>query len=311
MSLPVILINEPTANAISALQGKAECLEWSDAEQRQQEIEGLLIFGHRTIDGKVMDQFPNLKIISNCGVGVDHIRLEDAKQRRIPVGNTPGVLSATTADMAFTLLLAAGRRLIEGDHYARSKAFTHFDSNYMLGTEVHHTTLGIIGMGRIGCEVAKRAMGFDMKILYHNRSPKANDETDFAATYVSKDELLRKSDYIVVVVPLNEQTREMISDEEFAIMKSSAVFVNISRGGVVNTDALTRALQNNQIYAAGLDVTEPEPLPRGHKLLSQPNLTLAPHLGSATTQTRLAMQDLAISNLLNGLAGKTIVSSVM
>ncbi|MEC9093732.1 MAG: NAD(P)-dependent oxidoreductase, partial [Planctomycetota bacterium] len=157
----------------------------------------------------------------------------------------------------------------------------------------------------------RRGLGFNMKVIYHNRHRKQIDDPAIEATYVSKDELLRNSDYLVVVVPLNEETRDLISFEDFEKMKSTAVFVNIARGGVVNTDAITQALQTNQIYAAGLDVTEPEPLPRNHPLLKQQNLTIAPHLGSATVQTRQKMLDLSLANLLNGIEGKTIVSSVM
>lgn len=311
MSLPVILLTDPAEKALRALDGKVECLSWEEADQRSEEILGMLICGHPTIDGSVMDRYPNLKVISNCGVGVDHIRVEDARARGIPVGNTPGVLSQATADMAFALLLASARRLVEGDHYARGPEFLHFDSDFMLGTEVHGTTLGIIGMGRIGMEIARRGLGFNMNVIYHNRKPKQLDDPAIDVRYVSKDQLLQESDFVVIVVPLNDETRDLINYEDFVKMKSSAVFVNIARGGVVNTDAITKALSENQIYAAGLDVTEPEPLPRDHPLLKLKNLTIAPHLGSATTQTRQKMLDLSIDNLLNGIAGKDIVSSVM
>lgn len=311
MNLPCVLCCEPTETALKLLAGKVETVLWDQGESRAADVAGMLIFGHPTIDGPLMDRFPQLRIISNVGVGVDHINVADAQARGIRVGNTPGVLSETTADMAFTLLLAAARRLIEGDHYARSPDFLHFDSNFMLGTEVHGKTLGIIGLGRIGQEVARRGLGFNMRVLYHNRHPKQIDDPAIRAEYVSKDELLRNSDFVVVVVPLNDQTRNLIGWEDFRKMKSSAVFVNIARGGVVDTEAITRALQTGEIYAAGLDVTEPEPLPRDHPLLQQKNLTIAPHLGSATVQTRQKMQELALANLLNGLAGKSIVSSVM
>ncbi len=310
MSLPAVFLYDPPQKFVPALKGLVEILDWETAQNRVNDVEGILVNGHWPIDGKVMDQFPHLKIISNCGVGVDHIQVNDAKSRNILVGNTPGVLSEATADMAFTLLLAAGRRLVEGDHFARGPDFKVFDGSYPLGTEVHHTTLGIIGMGRIGFEVARRAIGFNMKVIYHNRSPKIFDDPFVKAEYVSKDQLLQDSDYIVVVVPLNDQTRNMISYPDFEKMKSSAVFINIARGGVVDTDAITHALQTNQIYAAGLDVTEPEPLPRDHPLLSLKNVTIAPHLGSATEQTRKAMFDLCVSNLINGLNDQPIVSSV-
>ena len=310
MSLPTIFLSDPTQKFVPALDGQVEMLDYDAAQHRHQDVTGILVNGHWEIDGEIMDKFPNLKIISNCGVGVDHINVEDAKSRGILVGNTPGVLSEATADMAFTLLLATGRRLIEGDQFARGPDFKVFDGSFPIGTEIHHTTLGIIGMGRIGFEVARRAVGFNMKVIYHNRKPATFDDPFVKAEYVSLDELLHESDFIVVVVPLNEQTRNMISFSEFEKMKSTAVFINIARGGVVDTDAITHALRANQIYAAGLDVTEPEPLPRDHPLLSMKNVTIAPHLGSATSQTRKAMFDLCVSNLLNGLHDKPIVSSV-
>ena len=309
--LPVILLTDENEKVKQALEGKVEYLSWEEADQRPDEVVGMLIYGHPTINGEVMDRYPNLRMISNCGVGVDHIEVADAVERNIRVGNTPGVLSEATADMAFTLLLAAGRRLIEGDHYARSAEFTKFDSSYMLGTEVSGSTLGIIGLGRIGLEVARRGLGFNMRVLYHNRKPKRIEDPAIEASYVSKDQLLRRSDYVVIVVPLNEETRDLISYEEFEKMKPTAVLVNVARGGVVNTDAITKALQTRQIYAAGLDVTEPEPLPRDHPLLKQQNLTIAPHLGSATIQTRQKMLNLSVSNLLNGVRGDEIVTSVM
>lgn len=305
------MITELNEKALAALNGKVECIPWESGSSRAADVQGMLIFGHAHLDGPVMDQYPNLKIISNCGVGVDHINVPDARDRGILVGNTPGVLSEATADMAFTLLLASARRLIEGDHYARGPEFLHFNSNYMLGTEVHGQTLGILGMGRIGTEIARRGNGFNMRVIYHNRNPKQIDDPAIKATYVSRDELLRESDFLVIVVPLNDSTRNLIGAEDFEKMKPTSILVNIARGGVVDTDALTKALESGQIQAAGLDVTEPEPLPRDHPMLKLTNLTIAPHLGSATTQTRQAMLNLSIDNLLNGLAGKPIVSSVM
>jgi glyoxylate reductase len=212
--------------------------------------------------------------------------------------------------MAMTLLLAAGRRLIEGDAYARSPEFTTYDPGYMLGREIHGSTIGIIGMGRIGSQIAKRARGFDMRVLYHNRTRREADEAQYQATYCSLDDLLDQSDYVVVVTPLTAETKGLIDRPQFERMKSSAILVNIARGPIVSTDALTWALQEGQIYAAGLDVTDPEPLPRDHPLLSCKNLTIAPHLGSGTEQTRQRMAEVSVENLLAGLAGKPLVHQV-
>ena len=243
-------------------------------------------------------------------MGVDHIDVEAARNLNIPVGNTPHVLNGTTADQAMTLLLAAGRRLREGDKYARSAEFTYFDPAYMLGTEIHHQTVGIIGLGGIGYQIARRCAAFDMNILYHKRTPLADNPENLNLTYVSLDELLQQSDFVVCICPLTEETTGLIGKEEFAKMKNSAVLINVARGPVVDTAALTEALQQGIIYAAGLDVTDPEPLPRDHPLLSLDNVTLAPHLGSATMQTRRKMAEISVENLLLGLEGQTLLHSV-
>ena len=257
-----------------------------------------------------MANFRNLKVVSNYGVGVDHIDVEAARNLNIPVGNTPHVLNGTTADQAMTLLLAAGRRLREGDIYARSSEFTYFDPAYMLGTEIHHQTVGIIGLGGIGYQIARRCAAFDMNIVYHKRTPLADNPDNLNLTYVSLDELLQQSDFVVCICPLTEETTGLIGKEEFAKMKNSAVLINVARGPVVDTAALTEALQEGHIYAAGLDVTDPEPLPRDHPLLSLDNVTIAPHLGSATMQTRRKMAEISVENLLLGLEDQTLLHSV-
>ncbi len=269
-------------------------------------IAAIYTYGHPTVDAALLDRLPGVRVVSNFGVGVDHIDVNAAKARNIPVGNTPGVLDGATADMAFTLLLAAGRRLVEGDRYARGPDFLRYDPSYMLGREIHGTTLGIIGLGRIGSQVAKRARAFDMKVLYHNRKPRPDVETALGVKYVSSDELLRTADYVVLTLPLTAETRRLIGRAELAKMKATSILINVSRGPVVDTDALTEALSRQTIYAAGLDVTDPEPLPRGHPLLSLANVTIAPHLGSATEQTRQRMAEMSLDNLLAGLAGKPL-----
>jgi glyoxylate reductase len=212
--------------------------------------------------------------------------------------------------MAFALLMAAARRLIEGDRYARSPAFTHYDPGYMLGREVHGATIGIIGLGRIGEQIAKRARGFDMNVIYHNRRRNEAREVRSGARYVPLEELLTTADYVVLSLPLTPETRHLIGARELAMLKPTAILVNIARGPVVDTAALTEALQRRQIYAAALDVTDPEPLPRDHPLLQLDNVVIAPHLGSATVQTRQRMAEISVQNLLAGLASMPLLHEV-
>lgn len=288
-----------------------ELLPWSVAEQgSDQPVDALYTYGHPRVDGPMLDRLRGVRVISNFGVGVDHIRVAEATARQIVVGNTPGILDGATADMAFALLLAAGRRLVEGDQYARSPQFTHYDPSYMLGREIHGATLGIVGLGRIGMQIAKRARGFDMQVVYHNRRRRAELEAEAALTYVSFTDLLANSDYIVLSVPLTEETRGLIGRESFAQMKKTAILINIARGPVVDTEALTEALMNRQIYGAAVDVTDPEPLSRDHPLLKQTNLVLTPHLGSATEQTRERMGEVSVENLWRGLRGEPLLHQV-
>jgi glyoxylate reductase len=271
---------------------------------------GLFTYGHPQIDGGLMDRMPRLKVISNFGVGVDHIDLAAARQRGIPVGNTPHVLDGATADMTFALLLAAARNLVIGDQFARSPAFTHYDPTILLGQEVHGATLGIIGMGNIGRHVAQRARGFDMHVLYHNRRRNMQTEASLGVTYASLPDLLQQADFVSLNVPLTPETRGMIGRDELAQMKPTAFLINVARGAVVDHNALLQALEQGWIAGAALDVTEPEPLPRDHPLLRLENVIIAPHLGSATHQTRRAMAQLAVDNLRAGLIGQPLPSPV-
>jgi glyoxylate reductase len=293
------------------LSEHVDILPWSVAlEGSAEPVAGIYTYGHPRVDGAMLDRLSGVRIISNYGVGVDHIVLADAAARKIPVGNTPGVLDGATADLAFALLLASARRLVEGDRYARSPAFTVYDPGYMLGREVHGATIGIVGMGRIGRQIAQRARGFDMRVLYHNRHPRTDLDAGLAALYVSLDELLKESDYVVLSVPLSAQTRGLIGKAQFALMKPTATLINVARGPIVETAALTEALIERRILAAALDVTDPEPLPRDHPLLKLDNVTIVPHLGSATVQTRQQMADISIENLLRGLRGEPLLFEV-
>jgi glyoxylate reductase len=244
-------------------------------------------------------------------VGVDHINVRDATARGIKVGNTPGVLNGATADLAFALILATARGIVKNDHYARSPEFTVYDPGFFLGQEVHGSVIGIIGMGGIGEQIAKRAYAFDMKILYHNRNRNLSAEAKYDASYASLAELLRRCDFVVLSCPLTSETRGLIGVAQLAQMKPSAILVNVARGGVVNTDALTAALASRQILRAGLDVTDPEPLPRDHPLLQSEHVTILPHLGSATVQTRTRMAELSVRNLMCGLRGQPLLHSVL
>ncbi len=303
MTLPRVVADLPVAQSVhDTLGGRVELVPWS----YRGPAAALYTYGHPRVDGATLDALPGLKVVSNFGVGVDHIDLKAAAARGIPVGNTPGILNGATADLTFALVLAAGRRVVEGDRYARGPHFTVYDPSYMIGREVHSSTLGIFGMGRIGRQVAQRARGFDMTVLYHNRTRDEAAENEFAAVYVTKEQLLRAADYVVLTVPLTPETRALIGAHEFALMKPTAVLVNVARGPVVDADALTEALKAKRIFAAALDVTDPEPLPRDHPLLALDNVIITPHLGSASAETRQRMADLAAANLFAGLAGKPL-----
>ncbi|HEY8506201.1 MAG TPA: D-glycerate dehydrogenase [Gemmataceae bacterium] len=305
---PRVLADLPVGPVVEELlRGRVELVPWDAAGGGAAgAIEAVYTYGHPAVSAAMLDRLPGVRVISNFGVGVDHIDVAAATARGIPVGNTPGVLDGATADLAFALLLAAGRRVVEGDRYARGPDFLRYDPSYMLGREVHGSTLGILGMGRIGEQVARRARGFDMTVLYHNRRRKPEAEEALGVRYVSRDELLATADYVVLTVPLTPETHGLIGRAELARMRPTAVLVNVARGPVVDPAALAEALQRRAIYAAALDVTDPEPLPRDHPLLRLDNVIITPHLGSATEQTRRRMAEMSVENLLAGLAGRPL-----
>jgi len=267
---------------------------------------GIITYGHPRVDGKLLDAMPLVKIVSNHGVGVDHINVPDAEARKIPVGNTPGCLDASTADMTMALLLAAARNVVIGERYARSPEFTHYDPSILIGQEVTGSTLGIIGLGRIGQQVAKRARGFDMRILYYSRNRNPTAEAELGVTWAPQSELLSQSDFVTLNCPLTPETTNLIGHEQFKQMKRSAYLINMARGPVVDGEALFDALSNGLITGAALDVTDPEPLPRDHQLLTLKNLIIVPHLGSASNRTRQRMMEMTVENLLAGLSGKEL-----
>jgi glyoxylate reductase len=315
-ALPRVLADGPlAADVLELLHGRATVVDWEAAPRSQSAgdadaIVAIYTYGHPRVDGELLDRLPAVKLISNYGVGVDHIDLDAARERKIPVANTPGILDGATADLGFALLLAASRRIVEGDRYARSAAFTRYDPSYMLGREAHGATLGIVGMGRIGRQVARRANGFDMRVLYHNRRRDEQAERELDATYSTFPALLAESDYVMLTVPLTQETRGLMNAAALRRMKPTATLINIARGPIVDTQALYEALAGGQIYSAAIDVTDPEPLPRDHPLLELSNLTILPHLGSATAQTRRRMAEMSVENLLRGLRGDPLLARV-
>ena len=281
-------------------------------EGYRDKIVAILTFGNPTIDGELIKSLPVLKVIGCNSVGYEHVDVQNAVKRGIRVGHTPFVLDNATADTAMTLLLGSARRIIEGDKIARDPSTLAFPGNAFLGQEVSGSIIGIVGMGRIGTKVAKRALGFDMKVLYYNRRQKsAEEEREMCATYVpALNELLEQSDFVVVVAPSTKETYRMIGREQFKAMKKSGIFINIARGALVDHDALVEALKNGEIAHAGLDVTDPEPLPRDHPLLSMTNVSFTPHVGSATHATRKKMVEVTIANIMAGVKGEPLLYEV-
>jgi glyoxylate reductase len=267
------------------------------------EVKGIYTYGHAVVNGPLMDRLPALRVISNFGVGVDHIDLHEASSRHIPVGNTPGVLDGATADFTMALILATARNVVSGDRFAHGLDFIRYDPSYLLGAEVCGSTLGIIGLGRIGYQVARRASGFDMRILYHNRRSNPDVERSLGVKYASLSELLAESHFVTLNIPLTPETTNLIGEAQLRQMRPDAILINVARGAVVDHAALYRALSEKWIAAAALDVTDPEPLPRDHPLLRLRNLVITPHLGSATWRTRRRMGEMTAANLLAGVDG--------
>ncbi|MCX8053920.1 MAG: D-glycerate dehydrogenase [Armatimonadetes bacterium] len=269
--------------------------------QRVKGCHGILTLLTDRIDEEVMDASPCLRVISNYAVGYDNIDLAAADKRRIQVGNTPGVLTETTADLAFSLLLAVARRIVEADRYTRSGEWQTWGPTLLLGQDVHHSTLGLVGFGRIGREVAKRARGFDMKVQYFDTVRNEQAETELGASFVDLETLLATSDFVSIHVPLTEATRHLIGERELRLMKPTAILVNTSRGPVVDQSALYASLRDGRIAGAGLDVFEHEPIAKNDPLLSLKNVVATPHIGSASVNTRTKMALMAAENLIEGV----------
>jgi glyoxylate reductase len=275
--------------------------------ERVRGVDGLLCMLTDRIDAALMDAAgPQLKVISQMAVGYDNIDAAAARARGIPVGHTPGVLTEATADLTFALLLAAARRIVEAVEYIRAGKWRTWEPKALLGGDLAGATLGIVGLGRIGRAVAKRASGFDLRLLAHSPSCSPQEAAGVNAQLVDFDTLLCESDYVSLHVPLNEQTRRLINADSLAKMKPSAVLVNTARGGVVDQQALYRALKDGVIAGAALDVTDPEPIPLDDPLLTLPNVMIVPHIGSASQRTRDRMALMAADNLIAGVNGQPL-----
>lgn len=273
--------------------------------------EGLLCTGVDPVDAALLDAAPSLRVISSYSVGLDNIDLAACTRRGLAVGHTPDVLTESTADIAFGLLLAGARRLQEGIDLVRSGGWDFWYPDMLLGEDVHSSTIGIVGLGRIGTAVARRAAGFGMQILYHSRRRRPEIEARLGAAFrPTLPALLSESDHVVLTLPLTPETYHLIGRSALTAMKPTATLVNAARGALVDPEALAQALRAGTIAAAALDVTEPEPLPPDHPLVGLPNCTIIPHLGSASRATRIAMADLTVANLLAGLAREPMPAPV-
>lgn len=299
--------------AFNRLQETCEVRHWEEEdipvprEVLEQEIEhadGIFTLLTEKLDAKLLQRAKRLKVISNMAVGYNNIDVKAATKQGIMVTNTPDVLTETTADLTFALLMATARRIIEASAFLHSGDWKTWSPMQLTGQDVYGATLGIIGLGRIGEAIAKRARGFDMKILYHNRSRKPEVEKRWGLTCAGLEELLRQSDYVCVMTPYSPETHHLIGERELSLMKHSAILINTARGGIVDEQALYDALVTKRIWGAGLDVFEQEPVPLDHPLLTLHNVVTLPHIGSASIPTRIKMANLAADNLLKAVHGE-------
>ncbi len=300
------------AEALGPLQGVAEVQGWPEAEvpvprdvllAAAARADGLLVLLTDRVDVDLLAAAPRLRGVSTMSVGHDHVDVAACTRRGIPVCHTPDVLTETTADLAFALLMAAARRLYEGQRAVVQGRWPAWSPFFLAGHDVHGQTLGIVGLGRIGQAVARRARGFDMRILYSGRRERL-EAAELGARRVPLQELVAQSDFVVLLAALTEETRHVVDADLLARMKPTAILVNAARGGLVDEAALVRALREGRIAGAALDVFEREPLPVDHPLLDLPNVVAVPHVGSATVATRMAMARLAAQNLADALAGR-------
>jgi len=311
MSKKIFVSHELPGDKIHQLAGQCELKIWAGATPLSPDTlakqlsgcQGLLCLLTNRIDRQLLDQLPELEFVSSMSVGVDHVDVGALTERGIPLGHTPGVLVEATADTAFALMLAAARRIVEADQYVRQGKWRRengWSPDFFTGKDVHGATLGIIGLGAIGQAVARRAAGFGMRVLGFNRSPRELAGVE----NVSLEQLLLRSDFVSLHVPLNAETANLLDEQKIASMKPGAVLVNTGRGGIVDERALAQALARGDLYAAGIDVFNQEPIELDNPLLGLPNVVLAPHIGSATSLTRAMMADLAVDNISAALRGQ-------
>lgn len=278
--------------------------------KKAEKASALLTMLSDKVDRELLQDASQLKVVANLAVGFDNIDLEAAKEKGVTITNTPYVLTETTADLTFALLMATARRIVEADRYIKEGKWKSWSPLLLAGMDIHHKTIGIVGMGSIGEAVARRAKGFNMEVLYHNRSRKSEAEETLGVRYVSFDDLLAQSDFVVVLAPLNEETQGMFQEDQFTKMKETAIFINAARGAIVNEAALEQALKRGDIAGAGLDVFETEPINEDHPLLQLDQVVAIPHIGSSSKDTRHDMMSLCVENIqavLNGDNPKTAV----
>ena len=302
-------------DALDLIEKSADLELWPEDEppspeqlrEAMADVDGAIINVMDRIDAPLLDAAPKLKVLSQVAVGLDNVDIPEATKREILVGYTPGVLAKSTADLAFGLLLAVARRVVESDKWVREGNWkiSHHPM-FWLGSEVNGSALGILGLGGIGLEMAKRGLGFDMKVLYHSRTRKRDLEKEYGLKYASFKRVLAESDFLSIHVPLTPQTNHFIGEKQLKMMKPSSILVNLSRGPVVDTEALHQALTKGTIAGAGLDVFDPEPVPTDHPILGLDNVVVLPHIGSASNRSRRDMHLLAARNLVAGLNGNRL-----
>jgi glyoxylate reductase len=304
---------------LEKLEQIAEVETWNQTQEppysllleKAKKIDGLLCLLTDRIDKQLIETATSLKVISQMAVGYDNIDIAVATARGIPIGNTPGVLTNATADLTWALLMAAARRIVEAERFVRTGHWQTWSPTLLLGADLSGSTLGIIGFGRIAQAVARRAKGFELRLLYYSRQRRERElERAMEIEYAELDTLLQESDFITLHASLTPDTYHLIGDRQFALMKSSAILINTARGSMVDSEALFRALSTGQIAGAALDVTEPEPLPPSSPLLELDHVIITPHIGSASKQTRTKMAQMAVDNLIAGLQGEKLPNCV-
>lgn len=315
MTMPKVFITRNLPTDLTRLQQFADVEVWQERQppayevllSKVKSIDGLLCLLTDKIDQALIQAATNIRVISQMAVGYDNIDVAAATARKIPVGNTPGVLTNATADLTWALLMASARRIVEADNFTRALCWQTWEPDLLLGADITGATLGIIGFGRIGQAVARRASGFDMKIIYTSKNRCDKElEKKLNAEFVSFETLLKESDFVTIHTPLTSDTYHLFGKSQFELMKRSAIFINTARGAIVNQDELYNALVNKKIAGAAIDVTDPEPINSDSPLLGLNNLVIAPHIGSASYKTRKKMADMAIENLIAGLKGSEL-----